>query len=89
MRPLTLQRLPAAARLAPLALAAALVVSGCGNDISASPSGARPPAMVTVIEASPQALSVSYEYPARLHGAREVASNPLTSDQRQALETDE
>lgn len=57
-------------------VAAAFALSACGRDAPANPSSAPPPASVSTIIAAPAAIEVSFEYPARLHGAREVEIRP-------------
>ena len=59
-----------------LIAAAALVVTACGSDAPASPNAAPPPASVSVMTATPTSIEVSFEYPARLYGAREVEIRP-------------
>ncbi|MBT0960799.1 efflux RND transporter periplasmic adaptor subunit [Denitromonas iodatirespirans] len=59
--------------------AATLTLTACGRDAPANPSSAHPPAAVSVITATPEAIEVSFEYPARLHGAREVEIRPRVS----------
>ncbi|MCB1959111.1 MAG: efflux RND transporter periplasmic adaptor subunit [Rhodocyclaceae bacterium] len=59
--------------------AAAILLNGCGNDAPANPSSAPPPAPVSTLTATPADIAVSFSYPARLYGAREVEIRPRVS----------
>ena len=59
--------------------AAAILLNGCGSDAPANPNSAPPPAPVSTLIATPADIAVSFSYPARLYGAREVEIRPRVS----------
>lgn len=79
MPALTTHKRLASLPIAALVAAAVLTLSACGRDAPATQNSAPPPSPVSVITATPTDVEVSFEYPARLHGAREVEIRPRVS----------